>query len=117
MNKTLRLLSAPLATGLFVLLVCSLGPSFAQAYAPIDNLINSVNQLLQSNQIFNATVASDLIDTLQTAGTMAEQGNNTTARQLLTAFTQQVNSLGGDMIAPAAASQLADQAAQAQSGL
>jgi hypothetical protein len=100
-----------------VLLVCSLGPSFAQAYAPIDDLIASVNQLLQSNQIFNETVASDLIDTLQTAGTMADQGNNATARQLLTAFAQEVSSLSGDMMAPAAASQLTDLAAQAQSGL
>jgi hypothetical protein len=48
---------------------------------------------------------------------MADQGNNATARQLLTAFAQEVSSLSGDMLAPAAASQLTNQAAQAQSGL
>jgi hypothetical protein len=117
MKRILRTHSTRLATGLFVLLVWSLGPSFAQAYAPIDDLIASVNQLLQSNQIFNDTVANDLIDTLQTAGTMMDQGNKGTATELLTAFTQEVNSLSGDLMAPAAASQLVQKAAQTQSGL
>jgi hypothetical protein len=117
MKRISRLHSARLATGLFVFLVWCLGPSFAQAYAPVDDLIVSVNQLLQSNQIFNDTIARDLIDTLQTAGTMVDQGNKGTATALLMAFKQQVNNLSGDLMTPTAASQLVQKATETQSGL
>jgi hypothetical protein len=117
MNRILRSHAARLVTGLFVFLIWSTGPSVGQAYAPIDDLVDSVNQLLQSQQILNETVAHDLINSLQTIGTMVDQGNKAAANQLLTAFTQDVNSLRGDLITPSAASQLVDKATQAQSGL
>jgi len=117
MNWTLRSHTARLGTALFVFLLWSTGPSAAQAYAPVDDLVSSVNQLLQSQQILNETVAYDLINSLQTIGTMVDQGNKAAAAQLLTAFTQDVNSLSGDLITPSAASQLKQKAAETQSGL
>jgi len=117
MNRILRSHTARLGTALFVFLLWSTGPSVAQAYAPIDDLVDSVNQLLQSQQILNETLAHDLISTLQTIGTMVDQGNKAVATQLLTAFTQDVNALSGDLITPSAATQLAQKAAETQSGL
>ncbi|HET6466203.1 MAG TPA: hypothetical protein VFH55_11385 [Nitrospiria bacterium] len=117
MHRILRQHSARLATALFASLLWSTMPPVAQAYAPVDDLISSVNQLLQSQQILNETVAHDLINELVTIGSMVDQGNKATANQLLTAFTQDVNSLSGDLITPSAASQLVDKATQAQSGL
>ena len=117
MNWILRSHTARLGTALFVFLLWSTGPLAAQAYAPINDLVDSVNQLLQSQQILNETVAHDLINSLQTISTLVDQGNKVTAKELLTAFTQDVNSLSGDLITPSAASQLVDKATQAQSGL
>ena len=117
MNRILRRHSARLATALFVFLLWSTGPTVAQAYAPIDDLITTVNQLLQSQQILNETLAHDLVNSLQTIGSMVDQGNKAVANELLTAFTQDVNSLSGDLITPSATAQLVQKAAQTQAGL
>jgi len=117
MNWMIRSYSARLGTALFVFLVLSTGPSVAQGYAPIDDLVDSVNQLLQSQQILNETLAQDLINTLQTIGTLVDQGNKAAASQLLAAFTQDVNSLNANLITPSGVSQLTQKAAETQSGL
>ena len=117
MNRLLRSHAAQLGSVLFAFLLWSTGPTVAQAYAPIDDLVDSVNQLLQSQQILNETVAHDLINSLQTISTMVDQGNKAVANDLLTAFTQDVNSLSGDLITPSAAAQLVQKAAQTQAGL
>ncbi|HET6464889.1 MAG TPA: hypothetical protein VLY20_04300 [Nitrospiria bacterium] len=117
MNKILRPFTVRLGGGLLVFLLWSIGPSLAQGYAPIDDLIASVNQLVQSQDILNATVAQDLISTLQTIDALVDQGNRVAAGQLLTAFTQDVSSLSGDLITPAGVNQLVNKATATQSGL
>ena len=118
MKRILRRYSIKLAVSLVLLLLSwSVVLSPARSYAPIDDLINSVNQLRQSGQIFDATVAQNLITSLQGIATLVNSGNKTSAGQLLDAFNQEVNSLSGILMAPAAASQLVDAATRIASGL
>lgn len=78
----------------------------AWSYAPVDNLINQVDQLRQAQEISDVATAANLIVSLQTIGTTIDAGNALTAKQLLSAFTQEVGALSGVLMTTTAADQL-----------
>jgi len=118
MRERLRQHSIRQAAVLLLVLVSVIwvvGP--AASYAPLDELMTSVTQLLQAGQIFDGTVAQNLLASLQTIGAQIEQGNKGTAAQLLTAFSQEVSGLSGVLMTPTAASQLVEAATKLASEL
>ena len=104
---------------LLVLVVSSwgLGPAPAQGYAPIDDLINTISQLTQTGQISDVKVASNLIVSLQSIGTLIDGGQKPAAKNLLVAFRDEVSNLSGVGMTASAASQLADEAQTISAGL
>ena len=88
----------------------SVGVPLAEAYAPVDDLVTSVNQLLQTGEIYEVVVMANLIVSLQTIGTVVDEGNTASAKDLLQAFIQEVQSLSGVLMTAQAAEQLVDEA-------
>lgn len=107
MKTTRRLSFIKLASVVLLLLLSwSLERSLAWGYVPVDNLVNQVDQLRQSGGIFDVATAANLIKSLQAIGTTIDAGDNLTARQLLTAFNEEVSSLSGVLMTTTAADQL-----------
>ena len=95
---------------LCVLMSWSVGLRQAESYAAIDELSGSVDQLHEAGEIFDATVKTNLITSLQTIGTLIDDGNTITAKELLTAFTEEVSSLGGVLMSTDAATKIVEEA-------
>ena len=101
---------------LVVLVVLGLGVGLvlshdnAYAYEPVDDLIMVVNQLHQTGEIAEVTVMSNLVVNLETIGALVDEGNPTTAKVLLDAFAQEVQSLRATLMTSLAADQLVSQA-------
>lgn len=89
----------------------------AQGYAPIDNLIFQVDQLLQFGQIYDAEMVTNLIASLQVIGSTIDAGDTLIAKQLLSAFTQEVSAISSMMMTATAADQLISGATTIASGL
>lgn len=102
---------------LCVLMGWGMGLSPAESYTPIDDLIGSVNELHRAGEIFDTTVRTNLISSLQTIGTLIDGGNILTAKELLTAFTQEVTSLSGVFMTTDAAIKIVDEASKIGSAL
>ena len=95
---------------LCVLISWGVGLRPAESYAPIDDLIGSVNQLHQTGEIFDITVRENLVVSIQSIGTLIDDGNTITAKELLTAFTEEVSSLGGVLMTADAAVKIVEEA-------
>ena len=110
--KTLRQITYIKMLACLLFILVGLGPVMnpAWGYAPIDDLINQVDQLRQNGEISDLTSASNLIVSLQAIGTTIDAGDSVTAKKLISAFIQEVDSLSGIFIIPTAANQLINSA-------
>lgn len=106
--KTLRRLTSIKMVACLLFILVGVVPAInpAWGYAPIDDLIHQVDQLRQNGEISDLTTASNLIVSLQAIGTTIDAGDSLTAKKLLVAFTQEVDSLSGIFIISTAANQL-----------
>lgn len=95
---------------LCVLISWGVGLRQAESYTPIDDLSGSIDQFHQTGEIFDATVKINLITSLQTIGNLIDEGNTLTAKDLLTAFTEEVSSLGGVLMTTDAAVKIVEEA-------
>lgn len=93
-----------------VLISWGTGLRHAESYTAIDDLSGSINQLHQTGEIFDATVKTNLITSLQTIGTLIDNGNTLTAKDLLTSFTEEVTSLSGVLMTTNAATKIVEEA-------
>lgn len=89
----------------------------AYAYQPVDDLIMVVEQLHQSGEIAEVTVRSNLVVSLKTIGVLVDEGDPSTAKVLLDAFTQEVQSLSTTLLTSSAADQLVIQASEIAAAL
>ncbi len=81
-----------LVAGLLLLLMSwSMETRPAWSYPPIDDLVNEVEQLRQAGEIFDIATAANLIVSLGTIGTTIDAGDTITAKDLLSAFAQEVS--------------------------
>jgi len=111
--------SALIHAGVLILVLSNwwLGADLVDAYGPINDLIGQVDQLRQTGAIFEGATASNLIANLQNIGNLVDAGDRASASQLLTAFNQEVNSMSGVLMTPAAAGQLVNGATTVAAGL